>query len=75
MTGIASDGKSFDIAVLRYKSNGLLDTTFDGDGIVVTALKGADFGLSLALQADGKIVVSGKPAIRSQNQEWHSCAT
>ncbi len=59
VTGIANDGKSFDIAVLRYNSNGSLDTTFDGDGIVVTALKGADFGLSLALQADGKIVVSG----------------
>lgn len=50
------------IAVLRLNTNGSLDNTFDGDGI----LKAFSFGsftlsypLSLALQSDGKILIAG----------------
>ena len=40
----------------RYDSTGALDTSFDGDGVLVFAsLRGA----ALALQPDGKIVVAG----------------
>ncbi len=43
-------------AMLRYNPNGSLDTTFDGDGIVLNnAMKGQD----IKIQPDGKILVAG----------------
>jgi len=51
-----------DFALARYNSDGTLDTTFGGDGTITT-----DFGFpanedirSVAVQADGKIVVAGR---------------
>jgi uncharacterized delta-60 repeat protein len=44
----------------RYNSNGSLDTTFDTDGIVTTDLNFLSTQpLSVAIQADGKILVAG----------------
>ncbi|MFN6462359.1 MAG: DUF4347 domain-containing protein [Nostoc sp. DedVER02] len=68
-TAVQADGKivvagvsNGDFALVRYNSNGSLDTTFSSDGKVST-----DFGLltidsiySLAVQADGKILVAGQ---------------
>ncbi|MFM6206995.1 DUF4347 domain-containing protein, partial [Planktothrix sp.] len=48
-----------DVAVLRYNSNGSLDTTFSGDGKLTTDLGGEEFGKSMVLQPDGKMVVVG----------------
>ncbi len=47
-------------ALARYQSNGLLDTTFSGDGIVITKA-GDDHSqlYDLALQPDGKILAAG----------------
>ncbi len=56
--GSRNNGGSF--AVVRYNSDGTLDTTFDGDGIVSIFI--GNFGSearSLAIQADGRIVVGG----------------
>ncbi|HYC48166.1 MAG TPA: hypothetical protein VED01_22055 [Burkholderiales bacterium] len=48
------------IAIVRYNVDGTLDTTFDGDGKVTTAAGLNDSGASaIALQADGKILVTG----------------
>lgn len=48
------------IALARYNSNGSLDTTFNGDGKVTTALDGTIISATLvAVQPDNKIVVSG----------------
>ncbi len=50
-------------SVARFNSNGTLDTTFDGDGRVVTTV-GVDSGaFSVNLQADGKIVAAGMTAL------------
>ena len=47
-------------AVVRYNTNGSLDTSFNGTGIVITPVNGShDFAFSLAIQTDGKIVVGG----------------
>ena len=47
--------------VARYNADGSIDTSFDGDGSVVTAVSGGNnFGISVALQRDGKIVVVGE---------------
>lgn len=52
------------IALVRYLANGDLDTTFSGDGIVTTDIGGRnDFGLGLAIQPDGKIVVVGTTVV------------
>lgn len=51
-----SDG---DFAVVRYLANGALDTSFGGNGKVVTDAGGGGFLESIAVQADGRIVVAG----------------
>ncbi|MFN6482592.1 DUF4347 domain-containing protein, partial [Nostoc sp. DedQUE02] len=65
---IQPDGKilvagvsSNNFAVVRYNSNGTLDTSFDSDGKVTTDIGSgtSDIGRSIALQADGKIIVAG----------------
>ena len=54
--------------VLRYTADGLLDTTFDGDGIVTTAVSGTTIGANsvffdVVIQPDGKIVAAGNASI------------
>ncbi|MCX6873578.1 MAG: hypothetical protein NTW21_07195 [Verrucomicrobia bacterium] len=47
-------------AVLRYNSNGSLDTSFGGTGMVTTDISNNDYATSLAIQPDGKMVVGGR---------------
>jgi uncharacterized delta-60 repeat protein len=47
------------ILVMRYLSNGSLDTSFGGTGYVITNLVETTAIQSLALQSDGKILVAG----------------
>jgi uncharacterized delta-60 repeat protein len=52
---------NMDFQIRRYNSNGTLDTTFDTDGIVDTPVGPAtDVAYAIAIQPDGKIVVSGR---------------
>jgi uncharacterized delta-60 repeat protein len=49
-----------DFALAQYEADGTLDVNFGNGGKVATDfLGGYDFGLSAALQADGKLVVAG----------------
>ncbi|MBT9099626.1 hypothetical protein KFZ76_18165 [Methylovulum psychrotolerans] len=49
-----------DFALARYNTDGSLDTSFDGDGKLTTDLSGKnDYGNSVAVQANGQIVVAG----------------
>jgi uncharacterized delta-60 repeat protein len=69
--GIQSDGKivvggkaettaDFDFALVRYKSNGSLDTTFGNSGKVTTSFGPYSEGAkALSIQSDGKIVLAG----------------
>jgi uncharacterized delta-60 repeat protein len=55
------DSKSA-FAVVRYNSNGSLDTSFSGDGVVITPVTGTSLSgtaTSVDIQSDGKILVSG----------------
>jgi len=66
VAGIARIGTANNnFGVMRYELNGVLDTTFGGDGIVTTdIIPGADdAALSIRLQSDGKIVVGGRSAV------------
>jgi uncharacterized delta-60 repeat protein len=49
-----------DFAVVRYNTDGTLDTTFSGDGKATTPVGSLDdIAYAMALQSDGKIVVAG----------------
>ncbi len=60
-TGYAMMGSNLDVIVIRLDTNGVLDNTFDGDGIVnIDFLDSTDAASSVAVQPDGKIVVAGQ---------------
>ena len=58
---VVSASGTLDTVVLRYNSDGSLDTAGfgAGNGFVITDAGGNDFANSVALQSDGKIVVAG----------------
>jgi len=51
------------IFAFRYTTAGTLDTSFDADGIVTTAIGSASSGHGIVVQPDGNIVVSGSSSI------------
>ncbi|HEX6709713.1 MAG TPA: Ig-like domain-containing protein [Rubrobacter sp.] len=53
------DGCYRDFALARYNPNGTLDTTFSGDGRVLTGLGGDDTAWGLAIQDDDRIIAAG----------------
>jgi uncharacterized delta-60 repeat protein len=60
VAGYIFDGTNRDFAVARYNMEGTLDNSFSMDGIVTTDFgSGEDFGKSVAIQPDGKILVAG----------------
>ena len=60
VVGRSGLGVNQDFALVRYNSNGSLDTTFDTDGIVTTEVGGFDDdGEAVAIQTDGKMVIAG----------------
>jgi uncharacterized delta-60 repeat protein len=53
-------------AIMRLNSNGSVDSSFGTQGLTTTAFStGDDFGRGIALQADGKILVSGQSSNQS----------
>lgn len=56
-----------DFALVRYHSDGSLDTSFDGDGKVTTDLGFIDNANSMIVQTDSKLVVAG---ISSNYDGW-----
>src|ERR1051326_913488 len=58
--GRARPGSDDDFAVLRYTTNGLLDTTWNGTGKVLTGIGPSDDQLhSVKVQSDGKVIAAG----------------
>jgi uncharacterized delta-60 repeat protein len=49
----------YDLVVVRLNSNGVPDTTFDGDGVAKPTSANSDTAQAVAVQPDGKIVVAG----------------
>jgi uncharacterized delta-60 repeat protein len=60
---------SVDFALARLNSDGKLDDTFGDRGLVLTDFlnRSSDVGRSVALQADGKIIVAGSVATFGDN--------
>ena len=68
VAGETSNGSNFDFAVARLNADGSLDTSFDGDGRVTTAVGTShDRARGVALQPDGRIVVGGMSTTGSAN--------
>lgn len=60
VSGFSSFGNNLIIVLLRYNINGSLDTSFNHSGIVTLAIGSYSTHIySMALQRDGKIVVTG----------------
>ena len=58
--GHSYNGSKFNFAVVRYNTDGSLDSSFDTDGKVTSAIGSSnDYAYSVAIQSDGKIVVAG----------------
>ena len=53
-------GTNQDLALVRFNSDGSLDTTFGGTGIVTIDLGNNENGSDLVIQPNGKIIVVGK---------------
>ena len=60
VAGSSFNGTDFDYAIVRYNTNGTLDTSFSGDGKLTTDFGGNHIGESVTLQSDGKILVTGR---------------
>jgi uncharacterized delta-60 repeat protein len=59
-----NNSSSFSFALARYNTNGTLDTSFGsaGNGLILTDLivsPSEEYGVSLAIQTDGKILLGG----------------
>jgi len=51
---------NYDFALARYNPNGSLDTTFSGDGKLITNFGSNDEAWDVAVQSDGKIIAAGR---------------
>ncbi len=59
VAGYSTNG-NYDFALVRYNSNGSLDTTFDSDGKLTTPIGNSeDAANAIAIDSGGKIVVAG----------------
>jgi uncharacterized delta-60 repeat protein len=68
LAGYTFDGAAYSFALVRYNTDGSLDTGFDSDGIVITTITGIiDIAYSVAIQGDGKIVAAGYSYIVGAN--------
>ena len=59
VAGQVSDASLDNFGLVRYNTDGSLDTSFDLDGKVLTNFTSYSYGYDMALQSDGKILVGG----------------
>lgn len=70
VAGYSYSGNYPDFAIVRYNSDGSMDNTFDSDGIVTTSVGSSNFGHSVIIQSDGKIVLAGDTYIGGSSYEF-----
>ena len=67
---VQSAAGDFDFGVVRYQSDGALDTSFATGGLLIHGVRDIDESAAgVAVQADGKIVVVGQATSRDYNAE------
>jgi uncharacterized delta-60 repeat protein len=58
--GYCTNGSNWDFCIARFNSDGTLDTSFGSSGKVIQPIGSSnDYGYSLAIQSDGKILLGG----------------
>lgn len=68
--GFASNGSNNDWAIARYNMDGTLDSSFAGNGTVVRNFGDNDALGGVAVQPDGKVVVSGYTRTAPGDAQW-----
>jgi len=56
---ILAGGNGDDFALIRYESNGVVDSSFGTNGIATTDLGAVDYASSVLIASDGKILAGG----------------
>jgi uncharacterized delta-60 repeat protein len=59
LTGQTNNGSNYDFATMRLNNNGSLDTSFANLGIAIEQFSGQDYGRSIDIQSNGKILIVG----------------
>jgi uncharacterized delta-60 repeat protein len=68
---VVGGSSNIDFALARYNTDGSLDATFGTNGRVITDFFGdIDAGGSVALQADGKILMAGGALTRNTSEDF-----
>ncbi len=71
VAGYCSNGSNPDFCLARYHTNGSLDTSFNGNGKVITAIGNSyDVANALVVQPDGKLVAAGSCLNSSSNYDF-----
>ncbi len=64
----SGEASGYFTATVSYNSDGSLDTTFDGDGMVFTRQPSeSSFANAITTQADGKIVIAGRSRLSNSS--------
>jgi uncharacterized delta-60 repeat protein len=66
---VSENSEIYDFAVARFNANGTIDGSFGG-GIVITDINASDIPYGIAVQSDGKIVVSGTSNAETSNANF-----
>jgi uncharacterized delta-60 repeat protein len=76
VAGYDSYGGQYQFLLARFNADGSPDTTFDGDGQVMTAFAGysSAYAVDLAIQADGKIVAAGRAILNNSSNSVFALA-
>lgn len=65
---LGADFQNFDFGILRYNTNGTLDTSFGTNGRQIVDVDGGSESLpTILLQADGKIIIVGQRIVTGQS--------
>jgi len=66
MVGVSYTTKKCDVVTVRYNADGSLDKGFGEGGVALSTCPpgGRDWGRSIAIQRDGKIIVAGNTRLR-----------
>ncbi len=69
VAGHRFNGANYDMYIWRYTSEGLLDSTFDSDGIVSVNIGSDDYVNDLVIDKDGKILITGQSRNSAGNND------
>ena len=73
--GYTWNGSDYSFVIVRYNTDGSLDKTFSKDGIQITSFAGFSNISSVAIQSDGKILVSNYNVLARFNTDGSADST